>query len=96
MKLQVILAYGIYYSNKNPSKDHPYGYSNMQYVTALISGVGLFCIGAGLSAYHGIGGLLHPQPIEGIHLALAVLGASFLSESITLYLAVKSVRSVDK
>jgi len=89
---QIILAYGIHYSNKNPSKDHPYGFSNMQHVTALISGVGIFCIGAGLSGYHGIQGLLNPHPVESIGLALGILGASFFSESVTLYLAVRSIR----
>jgi len=90
---QMILAYGIHYSNKNPNKDHPYGYSNMQYVTALISGVGIFCLGAGLSAYHGIQGIYNPSTeVENIPLALGILGASFLSESITLYLAVRSIR----
>jgi zinc transporter 9 len=89
---QCILAYGIHYSTKNPSKDHPYGYSNMQYVTALISGVGIFCIGSGLSAYHGIMGLTTPHELESIQLALGILGISFVSESVTLYLAVQSIR----
>ena len=66
---QMILAYGIHKSNKNPTKDHPYGYSNAQYVTALISGVGIFCLGAGLSVYHGIHGLLTPGSMGNIWVA---------------------------
>lgn len=89
---QVILAYGIHKSNSTPTKDHPYGYSNIQYVTALISGVGIFCLGAGLSVYHGIIGLLTPHSMEGIWLAMGILGVSFLSESFTLALAVKSIK----
>lgn len=89
---QVILAYGIHKSNSTPTKDHPYGYSNIQYVTALISGVGIFCLGAGLSVYHGITGLLTPHSMEGIWLAMGILGVSFLSESITLALAVRSIK----
>jgi len=89
---QVILAYGIHKSTSTPTKDHPYGYSNIQYVTALISGVGIFCVGAGLSVYHGITGLLSPHGMEGIWLAMGILGASFLSESVTLALAVKSIK----
>jgi len=89
---QLILAYGIHKSNSTPTKDHPYGYSNVQYVTALISGVGIFCMGAGLSVYHGVMGLLSPHGMEGIWLAMGILGASFLSESVTLGLAVKSIR----
>jgi len=89
---QVILAYGIHKSTSIPTKDHPYGYSNVQYVTALISGVGIFCLGAGLSVYHGIMGLVTPHGMEGIWLAMGILGASFVSESITLALAVKSIK----
>ncbi|KAJ8913041.1 hypothetical protein NQ315_002057 [Exocentrus adspersus] len=43
---------------------HPYGYSNMKYVASLISGVGIFCVGTGLSFYHGISGLMHPTPMD--------------------------------
>jgi len=89
---QVILAYGIHKSNSIPTKDHPYGYSNIQYVTALISGVGIFCLGAGLSVYHGITGLVSPHEMEGIWLALGILGVSFVSESVTLALAIKSIK----
>lgn len=43
-----------------------YGFSNMRYIASLISGVGIFMMGAGLSWYHGIIGLLHPHPIESL------------------------------
>lgn len=36
----------------------------MKYVASLISGVGIFCVGTGLSFYHGISGLFHPVPLE--------------------------------
>lgn len=49
-------------------------------------------MGAGLSVYHGVMGLLSPHGMEGIWLAMGILGASFLSESVTLGLAVKSIR----
>lgn len=43
-----------------------YGFTNMRYIASLISGVGIFMMGAGLSWYHGIMGLLHPHPIESL------------------------------
>lgn len=46
---QIILAYGIHKSTQTANPDHPYGYSNMRYVSSLISGVGIFCVGTGLS-----------------------------------------------
>ncbi len=65
---QLILAYGIRTSVRGPNQAHPYGYSNMQYVSSLISGVGIFCMGAGLSIYHGVTGLVHPSEIESLYL----------------------------
>lgn len=38
----------------------------MRYISSLISGVGIFMMGAGLSWYHGIMGLLHPEPMESL------------------------------
>ena len=89
---QLILAYGIHKSTSTPTKNHPYGYSNVQYVSALISGVGIFCLGAGLSVYHGITGLVSPSSMESMWIAMSILGISFISESITLALAVRSIR----
>lgn len=90
---QIILAYGIHKSTSTPTKSHPYGYSNVQYVSALISGVGIFCLGAGLSVYHGVLGLQSPDhSLESLPLAMAILGISFLSESVTLGLAIRSIR----
>ncbi len=90
---QLILAYGIRQSTKGATRSHPYGYSNMQYVTSLISGVGIFCMGAGLSVYHGVTGLMATQhQFESMQLALAILAMSFISESVTLAMAVRSLR----
>jgi len=89
---QIILAYGLQSSAKKADEEHPYGYTNMQYVSSLISGVGIFCMGAGLSVYHGVEGLLHPQTLESLPIAIGVLTVSFVSESATLALAIKSIR----
>ncbi|XP_060273047.1 proton-coupled zinc antiporter SLC30A9, mitochondrial isoform X7 [Ovis aries] len=63
---QALLALGISKSVQTPDPTHPYGFSNMRYIASLISGVGIFMMGAGLSWYHGIMGLLNPQPIESL------------------------------
>ncbi|EGI57333.1 PREDICTED: zinc transporter 9 [Acromyrmex echinatior] len=89
---QLILAYGIHKSVQNPNPDHPYGYTNMKYVSSLISGVGIFCVGTGLSIYHGIHGLLFPAPLDSLFWAYFVLGGSLLSEGATLMLALHSVK----
>ncbi|CAG9860785.1 unnamed protein product [Phyllotreta striolata] len=89
---QLILAYGIHKSVQIADSYHPYGYSNMKYVSSLISGVGIFCVGTGLSVYHGISGLLHPSPIEDFFWAYFILAGSLVSEGATWLVAFNSIR----
>ncbi|CAH1777372.1 unnamed protein product, partial [Owenia fusiformis] len=93
---QLILAYGIKESIKEPDKIHPYGYTNFRYVSSLISGVGIFCIGAGLSWYHGIQGLLHPGQPESLHWGLLLLGGTMLTEGATFIMAISQLRKDSK
>lgn len=76
--------------------DHPYGYANMKYVSSLISGVGIFCVGTGLSFYHGINGLMHPVPTEDFFWAFWILGGSLASEGATLLVAVNTIQKAAK
>jgi zinc transporter 9 len=64
---QLILAYGIHKSTQRANVDHPYGYAHMRHVASLISGVGIFCVGAGLSIYHGITGLISMDEINSLY-----------------------------
>uniref|UniRef100_A0AC35TP16 Zinc transporter 9 n=1 Tax=Rhabditophanes sp. KR3021 TaxID=114890 RepID=A0AC35TP16_9BILA len=75
---QLILLMGIHFSNRHPDPNFPYGYGNMRYVSALISGCGILSFGCGLSIYHGISGLLHsPEALEEISYAYYALATSF-------------------
>ncbi|XP_074085634.1 proton-coupled zinc antiporter SLC30A9, mitochondrial isoform X2 [Macrotis lagotis] len=89
---QILLAVGISQSVRTPDSTHPYGFSNMRYISSLISGVGIFMMGAGLSWYHGIMGLLHPQPIQSLLWAYCILAGSLVSEGATLLVAVNELR----
>ncbi|KAM4054094.1 proton-coupled zinc antiporter SLC30A9, mitochondrial isoform 2-T2 [Anomaloglossus baeobatrachus] len=89
---QALLALGISQSVRTPDPGHPYGFTNMRYIASLISGVGIFMMGAGLSWYHGIMGLLHPQPIESLLWAYCILAGSLVSEGATLLVAVNEIR----
>ncbi|XP_051276306.1 zinc transporter 9 isoform X2 [Dicentrarchus labrax] len=89
---QALLALGISQSVRNPDAGHPYGFSNMRYIASLISGVGIFMMGAGLSWYHGIMGLLHPEPMESLLWAYCILAGSLVSEGATLLVAVNEIK----
>ncbi|XP_068961255.1 proton-coupled zinc antiporter SLC30A9, mitochondrial isoform X1 [Petaurus breviceps papuanus] len=89
---QALLALGISQSIRTPNSTHPYGFLNMRYIFSLISGVGIFMMGAGLSWYHGVMGLLHPEPIESLLWAYCILAGSLVSEGATLLVAVNELR----
>ncbi|XP_054453398.1 proton-coupled zinc antiporter SLC30A9, mitochondrial isoform X1 [Anoplopoma fimbria] len=89
---QALLALGISQSVRNPDAGHPYGFTNMRYIASLISGVGIFMMGAGLSWYHGIMGLLHPAPMESLLWAYCILAGSLVSEGATLLVAVNEIK----
>ncbi|KAH8234267.1 hypothetical protein KR038_005107 [Drosophila bunnanda] len=93
---QLILAFGIYKSSQSPDLDHPYGYMNMRYVSSLISGVGIFCVGCGLSIYHGIEGILHPEPITDLFWVYCILMGSLVSEGATLMVAINELKRAAK
>ncbi|KAI1278718.1 Zinc transporter 9 [Halotydeus destructor] len=89
---QLILYYGLRKSIQVPNEEHPYGYHSARYIASLVSGVGIFCVGTGLSFYHGISGLLHPVEMESMYWAYLILGGSLLSEGGTLMIAYSAIK----
>uniref|UniRef100_A0A0K0E3F8 Zinc transporter 9 n=1 Tax=Strongyloides stercoralis TaxID=6248 RepID=A0A0K0E3F8_STRER len=91
---QLILLLGIRFSNKNPDPNFPYGYGNMRYVTALISGCGILSFGCGLSIYHGVSGLLHaPEAMESISYAYYALLTSLCFQGTSALTAYNEVKN---
>lgn len=72
----MLLRNGVVRSRKPPTAQYPYGYARDQFVWSLISAVAIFCLGAGVSAYHGIQGILQPHPLTHLHWSLAVTGGA--------------------
>ena len=95
---QLLLLIGIERSNRRPDPTFQYGYGAERYVWALISAVGIFFLGCGVTLYHGITGLLHSHEHEIHHYgwAMSVLAFSFVVEAIVLVMAVKAVRKKAK
>jgi zinc transporter 9 len=91
---QVVLYMGIRYSQRIADPHFPYGYSNMRYVSSLISGCGIAAFGCGLSIYHGVSGLLAGQTeMEPLTYAFVALGLSLCFQSFSLYNAFKEIRA---
>ncbi|KAI8898011.1 cation efflux family-domain-containing protein [Globomyces pollinis-pini] len=87
-----LLMWGIWRSLKKPDIDHPYGYMTEKYAWALVSGVGVFFLGGGVTLYHGLSGLLAGGHILGdIQPALMALGGCLLFEMATLTVAYRHI-----
>ena len=58
---QILLLIGIVRSGKTPDQEADYGYASERYVWALISAVGIFFLGCGVTIYHGIESIMYPH-----------------------------------
>ena len=91
---QSLLALGIKKSEAEPTPEFPYGFSRERFIWALISAVGLFFLGCGVTVYHGVSTLMHPPVDEG-HMSPVILGGvllfAFLIEGWALHVALRAV-----
>ena len=79
----LLMLYGLKKSTKPPDEAHPFGHGRELYFWTLIVAVSIFGVGGGVSVVEGITHILHPVPIENPGWNYAVLGASFVFESIS-------------
>lgn len=90
---QILLYIGIRRSGKNSDAKFEYGYGSEQYVWALISAVGIFFLGCGVTVYHGIHTLISPPEVhENLTWAIVILVISFFVEGAVLFIAVRGVK----
>jgi len=88
---QVLLMVWIRKSQRKTDEKHIYGYKKERYFRATISACGIFFIGAGITIFHGLETLIAPHPAENIRWILIILAVSFVVESLTLVIAVRSI-----
>ncbi|KAI8924954.1 hypothetical protein BC831DRAFT_462989 [Entophlyctis helioformis] len=88
-----LLMWGLWRSLRRPDSDHPYGFASERYAWALVSGVGVFFLGGGVSLYHGISGLLSTtgHVVGDPTTSLFVLGASLTFELVTMTFAFRQI-----
>eukprot|EP00210_Caulerpa_lentillifera_P003475 g3315.t2 len=88
---QILLRTGVMQALKGPTQMYNYGHSREKFVWSLISAVGVFFLGAGLSLFNGVQGLWTPREIESTVWVFYVLGASFVLEGISFLVAWRTV-----
>jgi cation diffusion facilitator family transporter len=77
---QLLLLLGVKASAKPPDESHPLGYGRDLYFWSFVVALLLFSGGGVFSIYEGIHKLQHPEPVENVPLALAILFFSIALE----------------
>ena len=86
---QCLIMLGMWLGHRGPDADHPYGYQADRFIWSMISAVGIFFLGCGVTGYHGVMSLLHLKlPTPSIW-AYVVLGFSLVVEGSVLMIALK-------
>lgn len=93
---QILLMVGIVRSEKEADERFQFGYRRERFIWALISAVGIFFLGCGVTIYHGIHGLQDPQLIGDPTVALIILAFALVVEGIVLVIAYKGLKAEAK
>lgn len=93
---QILLMVGIKKSQRPSDEDFHYGYSNERFFWALISACSIFFLGAGVTLYRGVTGLLDREDIHIGSVAFVILAISFVIEAGTFMIALRELRSKNK
>ena len=88
---QGLLWAGLHRSGRPADKRFHYGYGAEQFLFALLAAVGIFVFGCGVTVYHGVHSLLHPQAIDISWISFTVLGISLVLDGAVLATAVRAV-----
>ncbi len=88
---QILLLIGLVRADQAPDQRFEYGYAGERYVWALISAVGIFFLGCGVTIYHGVQSLFHPPELVlgEMNWAIAALLFALVIDGLVFYLALK-------
>ena len=90
---QGLLYLGIRRSQKPADARYHYGYGVERFLFALLSAVGIFVLGCGVTVYHGVHSILSPPELNLSWIVFAVLGVSLVIESAVLVGAIREVNA---
>ena len=89
---QALLLVGLRQAKKAPDEKHPFGYGQAAFFWALVSAIGIFFMGCGVTVYHGISTLVHPpEQLEVGWLTWGTLALSFVIDGWVFLVALKSL-----
>jgi cation diffusion facilitator family transporter len=89
---ELLLLYGIYRSNRQRDKDHPFGYGRELYFWSFIVAILIFALGAGVSFLQGFHQLKNPALPGKIGWSYAVLAFSLLFDGSSFLVALRDFK----
>jgi cation diffusion facilitator family transporter len=92
---ELLLLYGIYSSNKERDKHHPFGYGRELYFWSFIVSILIFALGAGVSFYQGYIHLKRPAMSGPLHWNYIVLIFSLVFEGVSFVIAFRQFRRTE-
>ncbi len=84
---QMLLLLGLKRAKKPADKDFPFGHGKEVYFWSFVVAIMIFGVGAGISIYEGIHGIMDPHPIENPFINYIVLGLAMVFEGFAWYFA---------
>lgn len=90
---QGLLYIGVKRSLRPADEAFQYGYGADRFVFALLSAMGIFVLGCGVTVYHGVHSLMHPPELNVSWITFAVLGISLVVDGYVLTSAVREVNA---
>ena len=91
---QALLFVGMRMASRPPDDDHPFGHGMNVYFWSFVVAVMLFTLGGAFAIWEGARKIMNPGEAQSVRWALVVLAAAVVFESISLAIAVRSVRRV--
>ncbi|MBT8496329.1 MAG: cation diffusion facilitator family transporter [Deltaproteobacteria bacterium] len=88
---QALLYVGVKRSQRPADDTYQYGYGGDRFFYALMSAVGIFVLGAGVTIYHGVEHLIYPPELEISPIAFIVLAIALVVDGVVLVAAVREV-----
>ncbi|HNF15986.1 MAG TPA: cation diffusion facilitator family transporter [Leptospiraceae bacterium] len=93
---QALLLIGIKRGSLGENEMFHYGHSQERFFWNLVSAMGIFVLGCGVTVYHGVHDLLHPTPFKQAgaeqYVIEIILLISLVMESYSFYVAVGEIR----
>ncbi|MBL8540494.1 MAG: cation transporter [Betaproteobacteria bacterium] len=90
---QVLLKVGeVRAGTKGDPEQHPFGMGQERFYWALVSAVSVFFLGCGVTLYHGISSLLHPEEVQPF--TPLVIGLLFFALALELFTCITALREI--